>query len=341
MKQKTSLVCLTLLASFAASALAQPSPEQKPAAHDDSASASEAAAAVVDLSSSYQRTFKPEDKGGFVGRQMIDGLPFELGGEVRIYGSSNAERNHEEPKEVSEIKIGRAFDELHLLHAVQWDEYEGCPVATIRLHYADRSTRDLAIRYGYQVRDWNRLLTEDKETIADPNTKIIWRGDGFVLGTGRLFKSALKNPFPKKVVTSMDLVSTCTRASYTLVAATIANRDPRRPVTPGMPLEPSRNYDGTLTVQVLDKRTGAPLPGADVDASMDINGYFVVCTPVLASKTGEVTLKYPTASTTLIRVEVSKPGFAKTQTEWSKESKSTVPSTIAFRLEPASSFSSQ
>ena len=106
----------------------------------------------------------------------------------------------------------------------------------LRLHYADGTSHDFTLRYNYQVIDWARLLSEEQEIIADPDTKIIWRGPGVYKGTGRLFKSVLRNPYPDKLVDSLDLISTRSRASYTLVAATVAKSDPQREVTAPMPL---------------------------------------------------------------------------------------------------------
>jgi hypothetical protein len=156
--------------------------------------------AVIDLKPFYTRAFLPDGSDsmfhGYAGRQVIDGLPFDIDGKIALFGKENADRNRDYPNEISAIKIGHKFDELHLVHAVEWREYYGCPVATVRLHYADGTRYDFPIRFDFQVNDWSRLFTEDAEIIADPDTKIIWRGAGTAEGTGRLFKSVLRNPFP-------------------------------------------------------------------------------------------------------------------------------------------------
>lgn len=288
---------------------------------------------VVDLTPFYTKKYKPTDRQDFVGRQTLDGLPFDLGGEFTLWGRENDRRNNVGKTEVTGIPVNRKFDELHLLHSMQWREYLGCPVAIIRLHYADGSTNDFSLRAGYQVNDWNRLLTEENEAIADPATKIVWRGAGIYKGTARLFKSVLKNPFPEKKVVSMDVISTRTRASYTLVAATVAKSDPQREVTPGLSLGPNFNYDGTLKVTVVDKETGAPLVGVDVYPFASIDDEGVVADPILTSTNGTVLVKYPVGRTSYLGVEVSKDGYLGQRSYWRDDN--SVPAEITYRLAAA------
>jgi 5-hydroxyisourate hydrolase-like protein (transthyretin family) len=267
---------------------------------------------------------------GYLGRKTVDGLPFDVSGESVLDGKCNAVRGNNSPKEMTGVKVGRKFDELHLLHSVQWSEYHGCPVALIRLHYTDGSSHDFQIRYGVQVRDWNRLLSEEQEIISDPDTKIIWRGEGIYQGTSRLFKSVLRNPSPDKPVDSLDVISTSSRASYVLNAATVAKSDPQRAVTPALPLEPSRNFDGVLKVTVVDDKTGAPMAGADVYPSMSIDGDGVVADPILTDSNGVVTVKYPVSQTSYAGVEVSKDGYAEQRGNWQKDN---IPEETTIRLE--------
>ena len=77
----------------------------------------------------------------------------------------------------------------------------------------------------------------------------------------------LANPHPEKVVTTMDVVSTKHLAAYDLIAATVANHDPSRPVTPPCPADgPERHFDGALTVHVTEQGSGQPVAGALVRA---------------------------------------------------------------------------
>ncbi len=286
---------------------------------------------TLDLKPVYQAGANGKHKT-YSGRKMVDGLPFNADGEAVLYGKINGGPNGTYPKEMTGIKVGRPFDELHLLHSVQWREYFGCPVASIRLHYADGATHDFVIRYNFQVNDWARLLTEEQEIIADPDTKIIWRGEGIHQGDGRLFKSVLRNPFPNKSVETLDVISTGSRASYVLVAATVAKSDPRREVTAPLPLEPGRNFDGVLKVLVVDDKTGAPMAGADVYPSMAIDGDGLIADPILTGSNGVALVKYPVSRTAYLGVQVGKgDDYANRGGNWQSGD---IPAETTFRLGP-------
>lgn len=247
------------------------------------------------------------------GRQTIDGLPFQIEGEVLLYGKSEGNRSRNGPlaKSFEDIAVWRTFDELHLLHAAHWPDVQGRTIATIRLKYKDGTKAELPIQYGVHVRDWARLPAEEKEAVTDPNTKIALRCQGPVKlnATGRVFKSRLVNPHPEKIVGTLEIVSAETEASYSILAATVAKSDPTRAVDPPAPSgEPERNYDGCLTVRVLNATTGQPIAGALVDPGMDVDSAGVVGQPMLTDEKGEAKVRYPVGHTSYVSVSVSGEG---------------------------------
>ncbi len=268
----------------------------------------------IDLSPYFTRAFVEPDGHdsrfvGYSGHKIVDGLPFNVDGECLLWGKSNAMRNKVYPEQVTGIKIDRAFEELHLLHCVEWREYSGCPVATIRLNYTDGSHHDFSIRYNEHVLDWARLITEEQEIVSDPGTKIILRNSGPFSSSSRLFDTVLHNPFPALKVESMDLISTKSAASYVLLAATVSDKDPTREVTQALPKVPSRNFNGRFRIHVIDHKTGAPLAGVEVYPYMTIDDYGLVADPLLTGADGTVTIKYPTAHTAEVGVSVEKSGY--------------------------------
>jgi protocatechuate 3,4-dioxygenase beta subunit len=250
-----------------------------------------------------------------VGRQVFDGLPFLFEGRMCVYGiKMGPEKQGDTPTypDLIGIPVGRQFEELHLIHYSQWAEAEGQEIALIRLNYADGTKHEFPILFGGHVRDWQRMASEEKERLTDSNTKIFWREPGMrsLNSTMRLFKSMLANPHPEKVVTMMDVVSTKHLASYTLVAATVANHDASRPVTPPRASdEPERHYEGALTIHVTEQGSGQPVAGALVQPGMVVDEVGMIAIPFLTSATGEWVMPYPVGRATHVWVSVEKEGY--------------------------------
>ncbi len=330
-----TLACALLAIAFVLPAQTQAqTPTQK--SGDDSAQ-------VLDLSRYYSQLFQAPDGSdskfkGYAGHKVIDGLPFDLNGQITLWGKEESDRGKEHPRAVNGIVIGRKFDELHLIHIVDWREYPGCPVATLRLHYADGTYADIPIRYGEQVIDWSRLYTEDAEVFTDPHTKIIWRGKGGAEGTGRLFKTEVRNPFPGKTARTLDVISADNGPSYDLIAATVAMRDPKRAVTPPMPLLPARNFAGAMTVSVVDKVTGEPIAGAEIYPAMVIGDISLVGDNVITGRDGTAVVKYPTDAklgAKDLRIKITKPGYGDCELHWNKGWQAgQIPDQVNYRLVP-------
>ena len=297
----------------------------------------------LDLSKFYTRQFQAADGSdskfkGYAGRKMIDGLPFDISGQISLYGRETANRGTNYAQAVTDIPIGRKFDELHLIHLVEWREYPGCPVATLRLRYADGTSADIPIKYGVHVIDWCRLDSEDAESLADPHTKIIWRGPGGALGPVRLFKTVLNNPFPHKPVKTLDLISTDSGCTYDLVAATVAPHDAKRTLTPPMPLLPARNFTGAMKVTVIDKQTGEPIEGAEIYPAMVIGNTSLVANNAITGKDGTAVVKYPKDAklgAKDLRIKITKPGYGDCELHWMTGwDAGQIPDDITYRLAP-------
>lgn len=296
----------------------------------DAAPFEDGAALVLNLKPLYRLIFAtlPADHArypSFLGRQVIDGVPLYIEGNLTLYGKLLAERGQGDmrlnPRVIRSVRVNRAFEELHLLHAGGWGDVEGATIAIITLHYQDGTTADLPIVYGVHVRGGGRGLSEENETLTDPQSKIIWRGPGpgteEMRPTARLFKSTLINPHPEKQVDTLDLKSAGEPLdSYTLIAATVTLRDPNRPVTPPLPLEPSRNFDGQLVVRVIDATSHQPVQNAVVIPSLNIQGMYLVSSPLQTSETGVAIIRFPTISTTQISVQAKKGGSTIGWKDW-------------------------
>jgi hypothetical protein len=279
---------------------------------------------MLDLSSFQKENFVTGNKTNaswqtVVGRQVFDGVPFQIEGRGCVYGKKLGPEKQSDTNTFPDfmgIQVGRKFEELHLLHVTQWADVEGQQIALIRLNYTDGSKQEFPIVFGGQVRDWHRMPSEEKELLTDRNTKIVWRAPGAarIKSTLRLFKTVLANPHPEKAVTAMDVISAKHLAGYDMIAATVANHDSSRLVTPSPPAEgPERHFDGTLAVQVSERGSGKPVAGALVEPTLKVDEVNVIAIPVLTSATGDALIRYPSGRTTFASVSVTKEGLSAKQ----------------------------
>jgi hypothetical protein len=285
---------------------------------------------VVDFAQAYKSPVS-KNLGGFSGRHMFDGLPFHLDSRITLYGQSQANWDlRSNPTANPDAKypdligvpVNRTFQELHVIHATTWPDVDGETVAVIRLHYDDDTTCDFPIIYGAQVRDHQRIRTEESEDLSDPDSKIVWRGPGVsgFKSTSRAFKSRFINPHPFKTVSTLDVVSTRHLAGYQLLAMTTADSDYQRAVTDPVPSgEPERHFDDTLTVEVRDATTGQPVKGALVKPFMDTDGPYMVATPLYTDENGDGTIRYPKSRTAHISLSVETKGYANAYTNWAND----------------------
>ena len=298
---------------------------------------------VIDLSRFLSRRFVENGKtnstlagAGVDGNWVLDGLPFQVAGQIVLYGQKEVKFRNATAKKYPDViglPVGRQFDELHLLHETLWADVEGEMIAIIRLNYADGTKQELPINYGEQVREWARINNEETEALGDPNTKIVWRGpENAQLVSPRVFKSRLSNPFPQKEVVTLDFVSTRRLSSYVVLAATVANRDSHRPVTPPLATDqPKRHFDGRLIIHVLDKDSDAPLSGAVLEPFMDVDQSSWAAAPLYTSSKGEGVIRYPKGRISYLFINVSKQGYAAKRVNLSGD----YPEAFTFRLMPA------
>jgi beta-lactamase regulating signal transducer with metallopeptidase domain len=286
----------------------------------------------------FYRTLEPPrlPKGiltPFLGVHEFDGLRFDIGGMAPLRGAHVTKDSLEAFRG---IVVGRTFDELHVVGFARMPSFTGNQIASIRLNYADHTSYEFPIYYNDQASDWYHERGEEKEILSDPNSKIVMRAPAPQRGaTIRIYKTVFGNPYPAKIVDTIDVISAMDTANYNLMAAVVANRDPFRPVTPPMPLE-ERNFDGQLRVQVLDAMTGAPVVGAAIEPGFTIDGLNAIGPHQPTSETGEVFIPYPFAQTSRVRVVVAADGYVPGDMSWTNTVDSRViPDNYTFRLKKA------
>ncbi|HXE41548.1 MAG TPA: hypothetical protein VN516_00890, partial [Candidatus Baltobacteraceae bacterium] len=261
----------------------------------------------------------------YLGKHFYDGLPFQIDGQGQLRG-----RRIGGVPEFDGVKVGRKFDELHMIHHARWAGIDGELIANIRLNYADGTKVELPIRYGQQVRDWYRTQGEEDETLTDPNSKIIFRRPPVQYGaTIRIFKTKFLNPNPDKVVDTIDFVSTGGLSGYDVLAATVANKDPLRPYTSPVP-EAERHFTGSIILRVLDAKTKKAITNALVNPNLRINRYSSVAPAFSTDENGYAVLRYPTNITSRIRLTIDAAGYTSEQAGWTN----TYPNSFTVRMTP-------
>ena len=134
----------------------------------------------------------------------LEGTKFDIRGVIQLSGRQHQNqlgKNNPFPKKIENIELkNKLFTSLDFLHAVTWQDPDGTPVANYIINYSDGTKHVLPIIYGEHVRDL--VVKADIGLIETPSSRIAWRNRNVVL-----FKTNLKNPFPKKEIRSIDLES--------------------------------------------------------------------------------------------------------------------------------------
>jgi hypothetical protein len=162
------------------------------------------------------------------GRQVFQGVPFEIGGVVQLSGKKAQEWGRNEfPEAVKNILVGKRCAQIHLLHGAGGVfDNDDVTVAKLVIHYADKSVREIDIKNGVHVRDW---WGEPNQPISGTNSVLAWTGTNPALkvyggakpGSLRIYSTSFKNPLPGKSITSIDYISAMANSSPFLIGLTV------------------------------------------------------------------------------------------------------------------------
>ena len=148
------------------------------------------------------------------GVQKLGGVKFKIGEGLLQLGSKQLPGK---PEKIEGISVDRKLAKLHILHATGYGSSpEGNPlhvpddtlIGKFIIHYEDKTTKEIEIVYGRDVRDW-WYAEGDKE--AD-RSKVAWTGENAGSKSAgkkiRLFLTSWENPKPGKKITTIDYVTT-------------------------------------------------------------------------------------------------------------------------------------
>jgi serine/threonine protein kinase len=163
---------------------------------------------------------------GFVpiGLQTFHNVPFQIEGNICLYGQSNAVRGLSFPEKATGIPVNQKFATLYVYHATFFESPGGTPVYDIVFRYEDGSSATNRILSGEDVLDWYGAGTT-KPTAA--RSKLAWHIEAHLAKTNTITNSvrplqfcmtAVENPLPTALVESISLYS-CKKQSAGCISA--------------------------------------------------------------------------------------------------------------------------
>lgn len=167
------------------------------------------------------------------GVHVFGGVPFDVHGRIQLLGRGLIDSGKFFPPRVNKIPVARRCARIHLLHGASFlqDEKSGVTVARMILHYEDGSTAELAIVSGEHLLDWWGPILKDGgkqfDEPSSPGTELAWAGSNAWIrqrrpqASLRLYKSSFDNPQPALALSTVDYVSTMTKAAPFLVGLTV------------------------------------------------------------------------------------------------------------------------
>jgi hypothetical protein len=195
------------------------------------------------------------------GKHELPGIAFQVGDGLLHLGSTLLK---ELPKKI-EIKIGKKFNTLYVLHSAAYAVDEGkVTIATYILHYDDGKSQTIAVVNERDVASFWKRPGALEPTAA----REAWVGtNDFVKKNGaeiRLFVSSWENPRPGSTVLTIEFVSAMTKAAPFCVAMTVAEAlQPRPPAKPLSVADLNRLWTalantGAPSCDAIEALAGAP-----------------------------------------------------------------------------------
>lgn len=131
------------------------------------------------------------------GLQYFHGIPFEVaqGGKPGAVMLRGGDRGYLATE--AKVAVGRPAAELFFLHGCAWAG-AGKTAFTARLHYADGTTAEQAVRVGQETTDWWGVRD------LGPNARVAWRGANNRAPVG-LMLLRWPNPHPEKAIRELSL----------------------------------------------------------------------------------------------------------------------------------------
>jgi uncharacterized GH25 family protein len=284
------------------------------------------------------------------GTQVFGGIEFWLQGMIHLQGVAT----RDEQKKNFRVSVAVPLDEtnvvdgqltvtprgrniacLYLLGGTRFTSPQsGEKVADVLWHYADGTASRSAIKYNVQVRDWARKAYEEPAQLPDALTRVAWKGPHPTRKDRslRLYRVALVNPHPEKVINSLEFASALARPSLLVLALTL---DPLLPgarpddLTSAEMADPELHGHLELLVQDAD---GHPLPDATITATTRSKGNGSLNRKFTTDITGVAHVNFSDENLESLDVGAEHDGFSGRKMLWDVTGGDTIPASYTLKL---------
>ncbi|MGK0185376.1 MAG: hypothetical protein ACI9R3_001153 [Verrucomicrobiales bacterium] len=158
------------------------------------------------------------------GLHSLAGHTFDLRGVIQLAGSTTARVGEHFPEKVSAIPVDRGFHHLHALHAAAYSDEtpEFSAPLTYRVNYENGDKIDVPVTLNQHIREW----WQSEQPAPLPYARIGWvgstpRAELFNYSYLVLDIFSWENPYPDRLVTSIDLLSGMQAAAPFVVSITV------------------------------------------------------------------------------------------------------------------------
>lgn len=190
------------------------------------------------------------------GRQVADGVPFEIDGIIELYGSLATQSELNIRTNVNGIPIGKKFEQLHLLATSGGGQpvQSSRLIANVHFIYTDGTTNSQSIVFRKNIRHWFGPRHEEDTPLEDARCRPAWSMELSEAARtdkrSRFFHVVLDNPSPEKVVSSINLESMKSVGSLLVAGMSVGPKNAALPDT--LPNQPPQAKDAVLKGTLVD-----------------------------------------------------------------------------------------
>jgi WD40 repeat protein len=158
------------------------------------------------------------------GARSVADVPMQVAGAISLWGKEIAAQGAAFPEKVSDVVCQQAFESLYVLHGGFYRSEPGEPVFEIILNYEGGDQYTDSIIYGEDLTDWYVRGDVQGQAPTANRSVLAWVADGKANGKAQRISfnmTEISNPYPDKIVESMELISSKGKTAGCVLAMTV------------------------------------------------------------------------------------------------------------------------